>query len=93
MHALFACQVNRSPINQLKQCHKYDLLEYKQQGIKKVFVLASQGCDECKKLDKKEFNIKDLLPEQDILPNIKCTHKLEKKHKHSWCRCIFLPVI
>ena len=51
--------------------------------IKYVEILtASDTCDECKVLAKKQFKL-DRAPE---LPYEKCTH-------HMGCRCVYIPIV
>ena len=88
--ALFAFEIDVDPTNLQKQCHKFELMEFKNHGIKKVTVLCNHGCESCQKNDNKEFDIDKLLPEQDILPCKNCTEKLgNSERKFTWCRCIF----
>ncbi|MEL7666502.1 MAG: hypothetical protein AAGU06_03715 [Candidatus Shapirobacteria bacterium] len=91
---LFAFEIDTDPTNLLKQSHKFELMELKNHGVKKVTVLCGQGCESCKKNANKEFNIDNLLPEQDILPCKGCIEKLgHPERKFSWCRCMFQPKI
>lgn len=91
---LFAFEIDTDPTNLLKQSHKFELMELKNHGVKKVTVLCGQSCESCKKNTNKEFNIDNLLPEQDILPCKDCTEKLGRpERKFSWCRCSFQPKI
>lgn len=87
---LFCVDIDTDPLRFQQESHKYELLQLRERGVKTVTILANQGCSHCQELEGKIYNIADLLPEQTVLPNSRCDHKLEDKHTFSWCRCMFL---
>jgi hypothetical protein len=92
--ALFACEINNSPIGLMRVHHKYELLEMKKLGfVEKVKIVGSKGCEECKNLEGKIFNLSELLPEQEILPHKFCTHWKDLGYKYPWCRCFFSSIL
>ena len=90
--ALFSCEINLDPTKLRQESHKMSLYEIKNNGYKRVEVLAKSGCEECKKLEGKIFDLDEVI-NLNLLPNKRCTHKLKENDIHSWCRCMYLPII
>lgn len=91
--AIFLNEENKNPAPMLEQSKKMELLNLRSQSLdilEGVEILAD-GCDECKKLNKKTFTINEALSKMP-LPNKECTFKLDNK-KYSFCRCSYLPVV
>jgi len=76
---------------QLKESGRFQLLEYKNNGIRKVSILAKKSCLHCSQLAGKIYDIEDAL-KNSPLPVKDCKTKLSKKSK-GFCRCLYLPVI
>lgn len=88
----FLIKEGRNPFETLKQFQKMKLLDYQQQGLKKVEILWSgNGCEACGKLDTKKYSIKKALEEMP-LPNKDCSMDVFETG-FSWCRCDYLPFI
>lgn len=90
--ALFSCEIDLDPTKLQQESHKMRLYDIKDKGYKRVEVLANSGCEECKILEGKIYDINEVI-KTSLLPNKQCTHKLEENKKYSWCRCMYLPII
>jgi hypothetical protein len=89
---LFAFEIDVDPTHLLQQMHKFELLDIQKSGFYDKVIISSVGecCNGCKELNGKEFDLDELLPEQDILPCKDCTEKLgQSERKFFWCRCSF----
>ena len=73
---------------------KCELLQYQQQGIKKVRISTTgdRACENCKLLEGKVFSIEEAL-EKMPLPVKNCLHKLNPDAPAGWCRCLYEPVL
>ncbi len=86
--ALFLNQEGKGCFQLLEVSAKMELMNYRESGVKKVEICASQGCEECKKFNGKTFLIEEAL-EMKPIPCKKCTHKMYDE-KFSFCRCMYL---
>jgi hypothetical protein len=86
--ALLLNGLNRNAFLILQQSVKAQLFDYRQQGIKKVIILAGI-CDKCKELDQKVFTIEQAIKDMP-LPCRKCSTKLSDG-KNSFCKCLYAP--
>jgi hypothetical protein len=89
--ALFLYSLNRNFFNQLQMSAKMELMAYKQQGVKSVYILTcgEASCPECKKLSDKVYSIDRALRENPV-PCKACSFELHKGIK-GWCKCQYTP--
>lgn len=88
--ARFLVEEGRDPYQMLYQSTKMELLDYKNQGVKRVEISHSEnGCESCEKLGCKEYTIDKALKEMP-LPNKGCTMDVFGTGA-SWCRCLYHP--
>jgi hypothetical protein len=82
----------RNSLMALKGSQQSKLLAFQQQGLETVEIIwFGNGCQACKELDGKKYSIEKALKEMP-LPNRDCSMDGLKKG-HSWCRCIYKPVV
>ncbi|WP_156146016.1 hypothetical protein [Methanococcoides methylutens] len=70
---------------------KVELMQYKQEGVKKVEIQSVDACEECQRLDGRIWTIQEALIERPI-PCQKCTHD-KNENGEGWCRCRYVPFI
>lgn len=86
--ALFLKEEGKDFLGCLQESQKMRLLEYKQQGIKKVRIISPGGCKACIKMMGKVLTIDKALEEMP-LPVRDCTYWKEEGQS-GWCRCRYL---
>jgi len=92
--ALFLHEEGKDCFLALQMSRKCELLQYQQQGIKKVRISTTgdRACENCKLLEGKVFSIEEAL-EKMPLPVKNCLHKLNPDAPTGWCRCLYEPVL
>lgn len=87
--AMFLYNEGKDPSRLLLEAHTLNLKELKNLRFNQVRVSSAGGCASCIDLEDKIFNIDEAL-KKTILPSYKCTFKLDKNVKYSWCRCLYV---
>jgi len=92
--ALFLHEEGKDCFPVLQMSQKCELLQYRQQGVKKVRISTTKdkACENCKSLEGEVFSIKEAL-EKMPLPVKNCLHKLNPDAPTGWCRCLYEPVL
>ena len=89
--ALFLDDEGRDSSQMGEASRKMALIDFKQAGIKKVKISSTTtSCKECKKQDRKVYDIDEALKKMP-LPTKKCSHHLNND-KFGFCRCCWLSV-
>jgi len=89
--ALFLDSEGKNPHTMLQQASKMELINYKNQGVKKVEILATaNSCPSCQQFNGKIYATDKALKEMPI-PNEDCTTKMNGEH--GFCRCCYVPAI
>jgi len=89
--AIYFDKEGKNPFKMLQKSSRFELLFYKQQGIKNVKISSIKGCLNCAKLDGKIFSIEDAIEKLPI-PNKNCEFYLFNEN-YPFCRCRFHPKI
>lgn len=93
--AIFVAEENKDPFEYLKLSSKMSLLNYKNQGTKKVRILSagSLSCSECNEQNGEVYSIDEALNKMP-LPNKNCSYHFYPENKrYSFCRCVFIPKV
>lgn len=88
--ALFLNEEGRDSFQMGEMSRKMELLLLKKQGIKKVKILGTNGCEKCRKQNGKSYSISTALKTMP-LPNKECTYHLNND-KYGFCRCCWVAV-